>query len=73
MNHQDKRARYAVGIYNPELLGKGLGTEVTMAVLRYAFEVLGLHRVDLRVLEYNKRAIACYQKCGFVHDRNSGR
>jgi len=28
--------------------------------------MLGLHRVDLRVLEYNKRAIACYQKCGFV-------
>jgi hypothetical protein len=29
VNQQDKRARYAVGIYNPELLGKGLGTEIT--------------------------------------------
>jgi hypothetical protein len=25
-----------------------------------------LHRVDLRVLEYNKRAIRCFEKCGFV-------
>jgi len=26
---------------------------------------MGLHRVDLRVLEYNERGIAAYAKCGF--------
>lgn len=31
-------------------------------------EFLRLHRVDLKVLEYNKRAIACYQKCGFTQE-----
>lgn len=31
-------------------------------------EQLGLHRVDLRVLAYNHRAIACYEKCGFVRE-----
>ena len=31
---------------------------------------LGLHRVGLRVLAYNDRAIRCYKKCGF---REEGR
>ena len=37
-------------------------------MLRYAFEELGMHRVDLRVLAFNERAIACYEKCGFVRE-----
>ncbi len=64
----DRRARYAVGIFDISKLGMGLGTEATRLVLGYAFNTLNLHRVDLRVLEYNKRAIACYEKCGFVRE-----
>jgi len=37
-------------------------------VLGYAFDVLHLHRVDLRMLAFNERAIACYEKCGFVKE-----
>ena len=62
----DRRARFAVGFYDYNQLGKGLGKKVTRLVLSYAFEQLNLHRVDLRVLAYNTRAIDCYQKCGFV-------
>jgi len=65
---QDKRARFAVGIYNQENWNKGYGKELTQAVLKYAFGDLMLHKVDLRVLAYNKRAIACYEKCGFVQE-----
>lgn len=68
VNRVDQRARYAVGLFQERLLGHGLGTEITKAVLRFAFEELRLHRVDLRVLEYNKRAIACYEKCGFIRE-----
>ena len=64
VSDQDKRARYAVGIADINKLGKGIGTEVTKLVLGYAFNTLKLHRVDLRVLEYNKGAIACFTKCG---------
>lgn len=64
----DKRARYAVGIFQPSDWNKGLGTETTNLVLDYAFGQLGLHRVDVRVLEYNERAIRCYEKCGFVRE-----
>lgn len=68
VDEQNRRARYAIGIFDPSAWGKGLGTEATRLVLRYAFENLGLHRVDLRVLAYTHRAIACYEKCGFVQE-----
>ncbi|RPJ99073.1 GNAT family N-acetyltransferase [Priestia endophytica] len=45
-----------------------MGTEITQLVLDYAFKELRLHRVDLRVLQYNKRAIRCYEKCGFIQE-----
>lgn len=64
----DERARYAVGLQDRERLGQGLGTEVTRLVLAYGFEQVGLHRIDLRVLAYNRRAIACYRRCGFVEE-----
>lgn len=64
----NRRARYAIGIFEPAYWDRGLGTEATRLVLQYAFEGLNLHRVDLRVLAFNYRAIACYEKCGFVQE-----
>ena len=64
----DRRARLAVGIFDAGCWGQGLGTEAVRGVLAYAFETLELHRVDLRVLTFNHRAIACYEKCGFVRE-----
>lgn len=59
----------------PELPGRRVllrpvrpGDEAIRLALSYAFGSLGLHRVDLRVLEYNQRGIACYAKCGFVRE-----
>ena len=66
IDEANKRARYAIGIHDPENLNKGFGTEATQLILDYAFKILKLHKVDLKVLAYNKRAIACYQKCGFL-------
>jgi [ribosomal protein S5]-alanine N-acetyltransferase len=62
----DERARYSIGILDRDLLGQGLGAEITNGVLDYAFNTVGFHRIDLRVLASNQRAVACYQKCGFV-------
>lgn len=66
IDNNDKRARYAVGIYNKNDWGKGYGQEITHTILNYAFKKLKLHKVDLRVLAYNKRAIASYAKNGFI-------
>ena len=64
----NRRARYAIGIFDPTCWDRGLGTEATVLVLGYAFNMLNLHRVDLRVLAYNQRAIRAYTKAGFVQE-----
>ena len=63
---QDRRASFAIGILDPQCLGKGIGTEAMRLVLQFAFDRLKLHRVSVRVLAYNHRAIRSYKKCGFV-------
>jgi RimJ/RimL family protein N-acetyltransferase len=63
---RDRRANLAIGIEDANQLGKGLGSEAIALALGYAFNVLELHRVSVRVVDYNSRAIRAYQKCGFV-------
>lgn len=46
--------------------GQGRGTEATQLMVRYGFEELGLHKIELRVWSYNQRAIRSYTKAGFV-------
>jgi len=65
---RDRRARLAIGLLEPELLGRGIGTRAIRCLLRHAFETMRLHRVDLRVLAFNGRAIRCYERCGFVRE-----
>lgn len=61
-------ARFAIGIFRPADRDRGYGTEATRLVLRHAFERLRLHRVEVRVLELNTRAISLYERCGFVRE-----
>lgn len=64
----DAKARFAIGLLSPWLLRRGFGGEATRLVLGHAFGSMGLHRVDLRVLEFNENAIAMYRRCGFVEE-----
>lgn len=64
----DNSAVFAIGIWVPQYYSRGIGTEACRLVLHYAFEELKLHRVELKVLDYNERAIKCYRKCGFQVD-----
>ncbi|WP_298357682.1 GNAT family protein [uncultured Litoreibacter sp.] len=68
VNALDHRATMAVGILDPHSLGKGYGADAMRLVARHAFGPLGLHRLALRVLEFNTRAIAAYEKVGFVKE-----
>jgi hypothetical protein len=54
-------ASYSVGLFVAGLRGRGLGREITRLILSWAFGVLGVHRVELEVLTFNRRAINCYQ------------
>jgi RimJ/RimL family protein N-acetyltransferase len=47
---------------------KGLGEDAIGVLLNHAFNTKNLHRVWLRVAEYNHRAMACYRKCGFMEE-----
>ena len=58
----------SIAIGEEEHWGKGYGYEVMQLVLRFAFDELNLHRVQLTVFSYNKRAIALYEKLGFQRE-----
>jgi RimJ/RimL family protein N-acetyltransferase len=69
--HLDLRQRHTeVGIVigDPAMLSRGIGTEALDLFLRVCFDELDLHRVGLRVLRSNERAIRCYEKCGFAEE-----
>ena len=61
-----KNAEYGIFIGEQDALGKGYGTEAAQLILRYGFDALGLHKIYLRVLSDNERAIASYRHAGFV-------
>jgi len=62
----DRKARFAIGLFDPDDVGHGFGSEATRLVLRYAFTGMDLNRVDLRVLAFNEDAIRAYEACGFI-------
>jgi RimJ/RimL family protein N-acetyltransferase len=52
-------------LVSPLYRGKGYGQEMIKSVLEIGFKEFQLHRIDLRVFDFNKGAIKCYEKCGF--------
>lgn len=63
-----RRAVLGIMIGDARDRGKGYGTEATQILLRYAFDELRLHRVELGVTADNVPAIRCYQNVGFVEE-----
>ena len=53
--------------------GNGYMTEAVELVLQYAFNVLGLHRVEANVQPENKPSIAVLERCGFSREGFSRR
>lgn len=60
-----RKAELGIFIGNKEYWGRGYGPEAIELLLNFGFNVLNLNNVILRVFEFNKRAIKCYEKCGF--------
>ncbi len=48
--------------------GKGYGTEAIRLLMRFAFRELNYQKVNLNVFSFNPRAIAIYEKMGFIHE-----
>lgn len=65
---EDRSAEVAVMIGRAEHRRQGYGTAASIATLRFGFQVMGLHRIDMRILAHNAAALALAKVCGAVHE-----
>ncbi len=63
-----RRAELGIAIGEKGDWGRGYGTDAIRVILRFAFEVLNLRRVELITDIDNERGIRAYEKCGFVRE-----
>ena len=61
-------AVFSICICDPDEWGRGYGGEVTRLMLKYSFEILNLHRVQLHVWADNEKGIRAYETAGFVRE-----
>ena len=65
INHINRKATLGIFIGDKEYRSKGYGTEAIRLILDYGFNYLNLNNIKLDLMEFNERALKCYQKCGF--------
>ena len=58
-------ATLGIFIGDKEYRSKGYGTEAIRLILDYGFNYMNLHNIKLDLMDFNERALKCYQKCGF--------
>jgi len=68
LDAENQSMNFRISMNSPAVTGQGYGTEATRAVIDYAFEVIGLHRISLGVYAFNPRARHVYEQCGFIHE-----
>ena len=67
-SRENRHARLGIMIGDKSYWSRGYGTDAILTFMRFAFDEMNLHRIDLTVDADNERAIACYRKCGFVEE-----
>jgi RimJ/RimL family protein N-acetyltransferase len=65
---RNRCAGLGIVIGDKSLWGKGYGTDAMRVLMRLGFDKMNLHRLWLHVHDYNQRAIASYEKCGFKRE-----
>lgn len=65
IDYRNRTAELGIFIAESPARGQGYGTETTKLILDFAFRVLGLQNVMLRVYDYNGSARRCYERAGF--------
>lgn len=66
IDKENKSARVGKIVIDKIQRNKGFCQTILREALKIAFDELTLHRVSLGVFDYNKEAISCYKKVGFV-------
>jgi RimJ/RimL family protein N-acetyltransferase len=67
INYVNSIANMGIFIGEKENWGKGYGEDAVNLILDFGFNVLNFNSVQLRVFDFNKRGIRCYEKCGFKY------
>ncbi|WP_426955159.1 GNAT family N-acetyltransferase [Muricoccus radiodurans] len=63
---KNRHAFHGMMLGSIEARGRGVGTDTVMAVMRYAFDELGLERLDGAIIEGHAASIALYcRRCGW--------
>lgn len=59
-----------VGIFigDKDYWGKGYGTDAMRVLVDFIFSQMNMNKIKLNVFSFNKRAMRCYEKCGFKVD-----
>lgn len=68
IDEKNRVGELLITIGEKEYWNKGYGTDTIRLVLKLAFEEVNLQKVELKVLEYNERAIRVYEQCGFKRE-----
>ncbi len=69
INWKDRNAFHGMMLGDKEIRGKGYGVDSIMTISKYAFEELGLERLDGSMIEYNEASLRVYLgKCGWVEE-----
>jgi RimJ/RimL family protein N-acetyltransferase len=66
INWKDKNAFHGMLLGDKDMRGKGYGVDTIMAMSKFAFEELGLERMDGSMISFNEASIGVYtKKCGW--------
>lgn len=66
INWKDRNAFHGMLLGDKDMRGKGYGVDTIMTMSKYAFEELGLERLDGSMIAYNEASIGVYtKKCGW--------
>ena len=63
---KNRHAHHGMMIGDPAHRGQGIGTDTIMAIMRHAFDEMGMERLDTTIIEYNEASQRAYcGRCGW--------
>ena len=66
---KNRNAFHGMMLGHADVRGKGFGVDTVMAIMRYAFDELGLQRLDGSMIEYNQASLKMYLgKCAWKEE-----
>jgi RimJ/RimL family protein N-acetyltransferase len=68
IDRRNRSARVARVLIGEPWRGKGLGEQMVRRIVEIGFDQMKLHRIDLVAFDFNRKAIACYERAGFVRE-----